>query len=161
MSNGIQDAEHRLLVLPCAGLASIARSISEILSSGNGFRSNAGRDKFCRNFEFQLNTAFYCCNGVPVKLDRMLKCVVDLARNNGTELCTLDRQISLCFAAYRHNLGADMFALSVAIRPYHQQVGESSPLLQVTRDLTGILLHHTGRVSACKPCSVVHCATHL
>lgn len=38
--------------LPPHAAASIARSISEILSSGNGLQNNAGLDKFCRNYDF-------------------------------------------------------------------------------------------------------------
>lgn len=40
-------------VLCVAEKPSIAKSISQVLSSGNGFQSLPGKDKYCRNFTFQ------------------------------------------------------------------------------------------------------------
>lgn len=40
-------------ILCVAEKPSIAKAISEILSSGNGFRNRPGKDKYCRNYEFQ------------------------------------------------------------------------------------------------------------
>lgn len=39
-------------ILCVAEKPSIARSISEILSSGNGLRNRPGKDQYCRNYEF-------------------------------------------------------------------------------------------------------------
>jgi DNA topoisomerase-3 len=40
-------------ILCVAEKPSIAKSISEILSSGNGINNRPGKDKYCRNYEFQ------------------------------------------------------------------------------------------------------------
>jgi DNA topoisomerase-3 len=40
-------------ILCVAEKPSIAKSISGILASGNGLNSRPGKDKYCRNFEFQ------------------------------------------------------------------------------------------------------------
>jgi DNA topoisomerase-3 len=40
-------------ILCVAEKPSIAKSISQILSSGNGLSNRPGKDKYCRNYEFQ------------------------------------------------------------------------------------------------------------